>query len=144
MTKRVFCIVGLAAFVSSPFILTALAATSAEKQMKYAAIIFNDTNSQIVFEGRISRRQFEEWFKTDYPVAGACITIPNDAASFGVLALAAGDEIFVMPLYTWEDGKSAHFACQGRKCGSAPKFAVFENAKKSFLESMKKRLEELK
>jgi len=112
-------------------------------RFKYAAMTFDHNNTQVVFQGRMSRRHFQEWFKADYPVGGERVEIPKDATSFGALVLTDGDEILLMPFYTWGDERSAQFACHGREFGRAPKFAVLEQSEKSFLDSMKRRLESL-
>jgi hypothetical protein len=113
------------------------------EQFKYAAIAFDHNNTQVVLQGRISHRRFQEWFKTDYPVAGERIEIPNSATSFGALVLTDGNEILVMPFYMWGDERSRQFCCQGREFGKAPKFSVGERSEKSFFESMKRRLKSL-
>jgi len=138
MIKKVFCAIGFISVVLSAFMLTALAETHAEKQIMYAAITFDHNNSQTVFQGRMSRKHFQEWFRTDYPVAGERVEIPDEATSFGALVLTDGDEILVMPFYRWGGEKSVQFACHGHDLGRAPKFAVLEQSEKTFVESMKK------
>ena len=110
------------------------------KPFTYQVITFVKNDPQTVCQGRMTADQFRKWFKSDYSVAGERVEIPGDATPFGALVLTGGDELIVLPLYTWQGEKVRHFACQGFKFGRAPSFSVWERSEEAFLRSMKERL----
>jgi hypothetical protein len=114
-----------------------------QKTIRYEAITIKGNQPETVFQGNISPEQFQKWFKSDYVVGGERIEVPKDATLFGTLVLTDGQQILVMPFYTWGDEKHKDYRCQGFEVGKAPAFAVSGQSEKVFLQSMKKRLETL-
>src|SRR5262245_5640000 len=110
------------------------------KPVTYQVVTFGTNDPQTACRGRMTADQFHKWFKSDYPVGGERVEIPRDATPFGALVLTAGDEVMVLPLYTWQGEKARHFACQGFKLGTAPMFSVWKRSEEAFLRSMKERL----
>jgi uncharacterized membrane protein len=110
------------------------------KPFTYQVVTFVKNDPQTTCRGQMTADQCRKWFKSDYPVAGERVEIPGDATPFGALVLTGGDEVIVLPLYTWQGEKVRHFACQGFKIGRAPRFSVREPSEELFLRSMKERL----
>jgi hypothetical protein len=110
----------------------------------YSIVTFDHNKTEARLQGEISRQHFQDWFKTDYPVAGERVEIPAEAKVFGALILMDGGDLLVMPLYSWGNGQNSLFKCQSPKIGQAPKFVVFERTQEDFMKSIKKRLEDLK
>ena len=114
-----------------------------KKQFKFACILFDRKENQAVFQGHMNTHQFRKWFREDYAVAGERFETPKEATAFGALVLTDGDEILVMPLYTWGNRKQKYYACQSHTIGAAPMFRVLEKSKKRFLDKMKAELGKL-
>jgi hypothetical protein len=113
---------------------------SEPKPVTYQVVTFGTNDPQTAYRGRMTADQFRKWFKSDYPVGGERVEVPGDATPFGALVLTSGDEVIVLPLYTWQGEKARHFACQGFKIGRAPMFSVWERSEEAFLRLMKERL----
>jgi hypothetical protein len=107
------------------------------------AITVKQNQPNVAFRGHLSAERFQEWFKSDYGAGGERIEIPKNATLLGTLVITDGDEILMMPFYTWGDGNHKHFSCQGFTFGKAPAFSVAADTETEFLQRMKKRLESL-
>ena len=110
---------------------------SPSKAIKYFCVIFDHTNNEVVFQGAMNEKRFQLFFKKRYPTAGTRFETPADAMAFGALVLTDGEEILVMPLYTWTSGHDTHFACQSYQFGEPPMFSVQTETRRELIERMK-------
>ena len=111
--------------------------------VKFACVLFDHKQDQVVLEGQISTDKFQKWFKQDYAVEGERLETPSSASVFGALVLTNGEEILVMPLCSWGTDQDRYFACQSNAIGKAPMFCVLEQSQKDFLAALKSQLGKL-
>ncbi len=132
--------VGLLLGLATVLVSRAHAQEPAKVPFKCSCVVFDHKENPAVFRGIIDAELFKKWFKEDYAVSGERVETPKDASSFGTLVLTDGNEIFVMPLYTWGNADDRHFACQSHAIGHAPLFSVLADTQKDFIDKMKAEL----
>lgn len=140
---RTLTILGIVSLLAAAITHAASPETPAPRQFKFTGVIFDHQQNRVICEGRIAPQQFQKWFRQNYTVEGERVETPQDATAFGALVLTDGDEILVMPLYTWGVERLRYFACQSHEIGKAPMFSVVEQSQKAFLDRMKLELGKL-
>jgi len=114
------------------------------KPFTFTCVLFDHKDNQEVLRGHVDPKHFKVWFKEDYDLGGDMgPEIPQNATAFGALVLTDGNDILVMPLYTWKKDKQQFFACRGHEVGRAPMFCVIAKSREAFFQSMKARLKEI-
>jgi hypothetical protein len=81
-------------------------------QFRYSCVRFDQNRSEIVFQGKLDPEKFQMLFRDACLANYEQVEIPKSASVFGVFAIADGNEIMVMPLYTWKQGKNTYCACR--------------------------------